>query len=83
MPVDFVTNSKLVFLRLRASTELQSLLEIKLRSRFIILLIGPCNHLNQLYEVGRVISSCLADDVRDAFGFRKENIFKLNTSTSK
>ena len=63
MPVDFVTKSKLVFLRLEAATELQSLLEVRLRSRFIVLLIGPAEHQIQLYEVGRAISTCLADDV--------------------
>ena len=63
MPVDFVSHSKLVFLRLEAATELQSILEVRLRSRFIVLLIGPTDHSNQLYEVGRAISTCLADDV--------------------
>jgi hypothetical protein len=63
MPVDFVKKSKLVFLRLEAATELQHLLEVKLRSRFIILIIGPMEKQNQLYEVGRAMSSCMADDV--------------------
>ena len=63
MPVDFVHTSKLVFLRLEAATELQSLLEVRLRSRFIILIIGPVDRSIQLYEVGRAASTCLADDV--------------------
>ena len=63
MPVDFVTQTKLVFLRLEAATELQSLLEVRLRSRFIVLIIGPIERQMQLYEVGRAVSTCLADDV--------------------
>jgi hypothetical protein len=78
MPVDFVSHSKLVFLRLEAATELQSMLEVRLRSRFIVLLIGPSEHSNQLYEVGRAISTCLADDVRYYYkNFYLQNYFNL------
>lgn len=63
MPVDFVKKSKIVFLRLEAATELHSLLEVKLRSRFIVLVIGPKEKQHQLYEVGRAVSTCMADDV--------------------
>ena len=63
MPVDFVQSPKLVFLRLEAATELQSLLEVRLRSRFIVLIIGPVERQIQLYEIGRAAATCLADDV--------------------
>lgn len=63
MPVEFVNKPKLVFLRLEAATELQGLLEVRLRSRFIVLLLGPAERHVQLYEIGRAISACLADDV--------------------
>ena len=63
MPLEFVTAAKLVILRLEAATELQSLLEVKLRSRFVVLIIGPVEKQIQLYEVGRAMSTCLADDV--------------------
>ncbi len=62
-PVDFVDSTKLVFLRLEAATEMLGLLEIKMRSRFVVLIIGPMQRHNQLYEVGRALSACLADDV--------------------
>lgn len=62
-PVDFVNTTKLLFIRLEAATELQSLLEVKVRSRFIVLIIGPSERQVQLYETGRAISTCLADDV--------------------
>lgn len=62
-PVDFVNTTKLLFIRLEAATELQSLLEVKVKSRFIVLIIGPSERQVQLYEIGRAISTCLADDV--------------------
>ena len=63
MPLDFVDSSKIVFLRLEAATELYTLLEVKLRSRFVVLIVGPKDRHIQLYEIGRVIATCMADDV--------------------
>lgn len=63
MPVDFVETSKFVFLRLEAATEIPSMFEVKIRARFIVLIIGPSDKHLKLYEVGRAISTCLADDV--------------------
>ena len=63
MPVEFVRSSKLVFLRLRSAKELANLLEVKIKSKFIVLIIGPIERHIQLYEVGRAMSTCLADDV--------------------
>lgn len=63
MPVEFVTKTELVFLRLEAATELQGLLEVRLRSRFVALLIGPAERHVHLYEIGRSLAACLADDV--------------------
>jgi sodium bicarbonate cotransporter 5 len=63
MPVDFVSKTKLVFIRLEAAIEVPSLLEVRLRSRFIAILVGPASKHLQLYEVGRALATCLADDV--------------------
>jgi sodium bicarbonate cotransporter 5 len=63
MPIDFVTEPKLVFIRLKAASRLSGFLEVKLNSRFVVLIIGPTEQTNQLYEIGRAISICLADDV--------------------
>jgi hypothetical protein len=63
MPTDIVTKSKLVFIRLKAASRLPGFLEVKLNSRFVVLIIGPIEQSNQLYEIGRAISTCLADDV--------------------
>ncbi|CAF0829892.1 unnamed protein product [Brachionus calyciflorus] len=63
MPVEFVTKTQLVFIRLEAATELQGLLEVRLRSRFVVLLIGPAERHVHLYEIGRALAACLADDL--------------------
>ena len=63
MPVDFVETSKIVFLRLEAATEFPGFLEVKLRSRFVVLIIGPRDRSIQLFEAGRAMATCLADDV--------------------
>ena len=63
MPLEFVNKTKLVLLRLEAATELQGILEVRLRSRFVVLIIGPAERHLQLYEIGRAMSACLADDV--------------------
>ena len=68
MPVDFVKTPKLVFIRLGTESDLQSMLEVKLRSRFVVLVAGPMEKNYELYEVGRAIATCMADDVcRDLF----------------
>jgi hypothetical protein len=63
MPIDFVSKPKIVFCRLEAATELPGILEVKLRSRFFVLIIGPQDRHLQLYEMGRAMSTCLADDI--------------------
>lgn len=72
-PVDFVKESKLVFLRLDAATELPGLLEVKLKSRFLVLIIGPSDKHYQLYEIGRAMATCLADDVCREFVYAAQN----------
>jgi hypothetical protein len=63
MPLDFVDTTKLVFVRFESASILPGLLEVKMRSRFIVLIIGPIDRQIQLYEVGRAFSACLADDI--------------------
>lgn len=63
MPVEFVSTSKLVFVRLQHANELTNLLEVKIKTKFVALIIGPIERHIQLYEVGRAMSTCLADDV--------------------
>lgn len=67
MPLEFVDKPKIVFLRLEAATEIPSLFEVKIRTRFIVLIIGPTESHLKLYEIGRAASTCLADDVCEIF----------------
>ena len=66
-PLSFVNSPKLVFMRLEPATELSSFLEVRLKSKFIVLIIGSPDKHNQIYEAGRVIATCLADDVSIEF----------------
>ena len=68
-PLSFVNSQKLVFIRLNPSIELNTFLEVRLKSKFIVLIIGPPDKHNQIYEAGRVIATCLADDVSILFYF--------------
>lgn len=62
-PVDFVQEQMIVFLRLENANEIAGLLEIKLYSRFIVLLIGPEESEKQLLQVGRTVATILTDDI--------------------
>ena len=62
-PLDFVKEPKLVFLRLEAATELPGVLEVRLKTRFVVVIIGPMDRHIQLYEIGRAMATCLADDI--------------------
>ena len=53
----------IVFLRLENAVELLGMLEIKLYSRFIVLLIGPEESERQLLQVGRTVATILTDDI--------------------
>lgn len=77
MPLDFVQTSKLLFMRLQAPTEIPGFCEVKLKSRFIVLLLGPIERKIQLYEIGRAMSTCIADDIcRESFYYaaKKQDI---------
>ena len=62
-PVNFVKEQTIVFVRLENAIELLGMLEIKLYSRFIILILGPEDSERQLLQVGRAMATVLTDDV--------------------
>ncbi|CAF2809048.1 unnamed protein product [Rotaria sp. Silwood2] len=62
-PVNFVEKRDIVFLRLQNSVELSGMLEIKISSRFIVLLIGPEDNEKQLLQMGRTMATILTDDI--------------------
>lgn len=83
MPIDFVAKTKMVFIRLSAATDLHGLLEVKIRSRFIVLIVGPLSRRIQLYEIGRAMSASIADDVRQSIIFQSSSIRILHQGNKK
>jgi hypothetical protein len=67
--VDFVDKQEIVFVRLQKSTELSGLLEVKLYSRFLVLLIGPEETEKQLLQIGRSMATILTDDICREFAY--------------
>ena len=49
--------------------ELLGMLEIKLYSRFIVLLIGPEESEKQLLQIGRTMATILTDDICREFAY--------------
>ncbi|CAF1226295.1 unnamed protein product [Adineta ricciae] len=68
-PVDFVKEQTIVFVRLENAIELLGMLEIKLYSRFIVLLIGPEESEKQLLQIGRTMATILTDDICREFAY--------------
>ncbi|CAF0778311.1 unnamed protein product [Rotaria sordida] len=62
-PVNFVDKQAIVFFRLQNPIELSGMLEIKIVSRFIVLLIGPEETERQLLQIGRSMATILTDDI--------------------
>ena len=59
----------LVFVRLDSAIELSGMLEIKLYSRFLALLIGPEDSEKQLLQTGRTMATILTDDICREFAY--------------
>jgi mannitol/fructose-specific phosphotransferase system IIA component (Ntr-type) len=53
----------IVFVRLQKPTELNGMLEVKLPSRFIVLLLGPEESERHLLQIGRTMATILTDDI--------------------
>jgi hypothetical protein len=77
-PVDFVKEQTIVFVRLENAVELLGMLEIKLYSRFIVLLIGPEESEKQLLQIGRTMASILTDDICREFAYSAKNSQDVN-----
>ena len=72
-PVHFVHESAIVFLRMENAIELAGMLEIKLYSRFIVLLIGPQESEKHLLQIGRTIATILTDDICREFAYSSKD----------
>ena len=50
-------------MRLDRATKLNNFLEVNINSKFIALILSHPKHRTSIYEIGRVIATCLADEV--------------------
>jgi hypothetical protein len=62
-PVSFASKPKLLFIRLERAIEFNNILEINIKSKFLVLILAHPMYSNTIFEIGRVIATCLADDV--------------------
>ncbi|CAF1623715.1 unnamed protein product, partial [Rotaria magnacalcarata] len=72
-PVDFIENETIVFVRLQKPVELPGMLEVKISSRFIVLLIGPEENEKPLLQMGRTMATILTDDICREFAYISKN----------
>ena len=61
--MDFLHRHICAFIRLKKAHQLGDLTEVPVPSRFIFLLLGPTGHGQQYKEIGRAISTLMADEV--------------------
>ena len=71
--MDFVQEQMIVFVRVENAIELLGMLEIKLYSRFIVLLIGPEENEKQLLQIGRAMATILTDDICREFAYTSKD----------
>jgi hypothetical protein len=62
---------------LENAVELLGILEIKLYSRFIVLLIGPEESERQLLQIGRTMATILTDDICREFAYVSKDSYDI------
>ena len=84
--MDFLHRHICAFIRLKKAHQLGDLTEVPVPSRFIFLLLGPTGHGQQYKEIGRAISTLMADEVNcwewveriKWFSWKKKVLFCFN-----
>jgi len=71
--IDFLQAPIYAFVRLSKGVTLPDIIEVPLPTRFLFILLGPCNEHLRYHEVGRSIATLMADEVR--IDFKKIKIF--------
>ena len=61
--VDFLNQPIIAFVRLRHSHILEGLTEVPIPTRFLFILLGPVGQEDSYHEIGRSISTLMADPV--------------------
>ncbi len=67
-PVNFLAEPIMAFVRLSEGRDLDNLLEVPLPSRFLFILMGPAKSNMDYHEIGRSISTLMANKVSSCFG---------------
>lgn len=68
--VDFIDEPVVGLARLKKSVLLEDVTEVSVPTRFMVVIIGSVNCKNELHEIGRCISTMMADNV-SSFYFKK------------
>lgn len=58
---------------MQKACELSGLLEIKIPSRFLVLVIGPEESEKQLLQMGRTMATILTDDICREYAYQAKN----------
>ena len=60
---DFLNKPMSVFVRLEDAVILGDMMEVPLPTRFLFLMLGPSGQPGRYHEVGRALSTLMADEV--------------------
>ncbi|CAF2962810.1 unnamed protein product [Rotaria sp. Silwood2] len=71
--VDFLQVPIYAFVRLSKGVTLPDLVEVSLPTRFLFILLGPCNEHLRYHEVGRSIATLMADEIFHDVAYRARN----------
>jgi anion exchange protein len=71
--VDFLSHHITVFARLKTAQILGDLTEVPVPTRFVFILLGPRGHGSQFKEMGRAISTLMADEIFHDVAYKATN----------
>jgi sodium bicarbonate transporter 10 len=71
--VDFLSHHITVFARLKTAQILGDLTEVPVPTRFVFILLGPKGHGSQFKEMGRAISTLMADEIFHDVAYKAAN----------
>ncbi|CAF0790608.1 unnamed protein product [Adineta steineri] len=71
--VDFLQTPVYAFVRLAKGVVIPDLLEVPLPTRFLFILLGPCNEHLRYHEIGRSIATLMSDEIFHDVAYRGRN----------
>ncbi|CAD5115761.1 DgyrCDS4706 [Dimorphilus gyrociliatus] len=61
--MDFISEPVVGIARLKKSIHLEDVTEVSVPTRFMVIILGSINYKNELHEIGRCISTLMADNI--------------------